>query len=165
VAQGAKAYRERGGARERPDDRILIKAEVDAADEAAALARLAAAGAAGPYRCGGSRPLPSIIPAPGLPAALIFTCLSEQGSCLQTGDIFKEDLALGCRTAAGWHSTHDGDGDHDMHAALRRLVDFAVVDEAGAQQPLELLGIGGTALFLSGVPAWPRSHLICHILQ
>ena len=50
MAQGTKAYRDRGGARERPDDRIAIKEEASADSEQDALKRLADAGAAGPFR-------------------------------------------------------------------------------------------------------------------
>lgn len=88
VAQGAKAYRERGGARERPDDRIQVKAEVDAADEADALARLAAAGAAGPHRWVGA-------------------------PCLHPGMLLLQALAMsapGSRTSAGRQVSVLGEG-------------------------------------------------------
>ena len=48
MAQGAKAYKDRGGVRNQQDDKIVVKEEVTAEDEADALARLASA--VGPHR-------------------------------------------------------------------------------------------------------------------
>ena len=39
-----------------------------------------------------------------------------------------------------------------------RLVEFRVMDEAGTLQPLELLGIGDTTLFVSGERQWWTEH-------
>ncbi|KAK9918243.1 hypothetical protein WJX75_002529 [Coccomyxa subellipsoidea] len=50
AAQGTKDYRDSGRVREQNDDKIVIKEEVVAADEADALERLSAANASGPFR-------------------------------------------------------------------------------------------------------------------
>ncbi|BDA51554.1 DNA (cytosine-5)-methyltransferase 1B [Coccomyxa sp. Obi] len=50
VAQGAKVYRESGRLQEQNDDKIVMKEDVVAANEADALERLKAADASGPYR-------------------------------------------------------------------------------------------------------------------
>ena len=50
MAQGAKAYKDRGGARNQAGDKILIKEELEADTEQDALKRLSSVGATGPHR-------------------------------------------------------------------------------------------------------------------
>ena len=142
VAQGAKAYKDRGAVRNQPDDKVSVKEEVRAANEGDALSRLASAGATAPHRW----PLPQALNS--CPAQAAATAVSPCVPKMHTASWAQGVCVTGL--AAQWPSAEG------TARCLFRLVEFRVTDEAGTLQPLELLGISDTTLFVSGEPLLQR---------